>query len=266
MGAPTTSPATTSTEEKPSASALQVFLTAHVPPLDTPYPTALHYLTLQIAHNLRYQHEWQDIRLHTWTSSSASSSAESPQYPTPLLRPLLSGLPSRRAYTHPDEQIEILQAHKRQQQKSSTNPDSTTVPPEPVPQREWVLPSHLREKWTLRNFGTAFDGLSTSPDASEGEALFPDIDTNTNNDENEDDDGDDDADELTTSDDATKLSKISLNDDDEAEMRNNREEMEEIAQRWRSQAPKRLLLATVHEDSTVVYYIVHDGIVKPRQN
>lgn len=29
---------------------------------------------------------------------------------------------------------------------------------------------------------------------------------------------------------------------------------------------KRLLLATVGEDSTVVYYIMHDGIVKPRQN
>jgi tRNA-splicing endonuclease subunit Sen15 len=29
---------------------------------------------------------------------------------------------------------------------------------------------------------------------------------------------------------------------------------------------KRLLLAVVAEDSTVVYYFVHDGIVKPRQN
>lgn len=29
---------------------------------------------------------------------------------------------------------------------------------------------------------------------------------------------------------------------------------------------KRLLLGTVHDDSTVVYYLMHDGIVKPRQN
>lgn len=29
---------------------------------------------------------------------------------------------------------------------------------------------------------------------------------------------------------------------------------------------KRLLMAVVGEDSTVVYYFVHDGIVKPRQN
>lgn len=29
---------------------------------------------------------------------------------------------------------------------------------------------------------------------------------------------------------------------------------------------KRVLMAMVHDDSTVVYYIMHDGIVKPRQN
>ncbi|PSN68105.1 hypothetical protein BS50DRAFT_492047 [Corynespora cassiicola Philippines] len=33
---------------------------------------------------------------------------------------------------------------------------------------------------------------------------------------------------------------------------------------WRT--TKRLVLATVDTDSTVVYYIVHDGVVKPRQN
>lgn len=38
----------------------------------------------------------------------------------------------------------------------------------------------------------------------------------------------------------------------------------EAARRWRKM--KRALLATVDDDSTVVYYIVHDGIVKPRQN
>lgn len=36
--------------------------------------------------------------------------------------------------------------------------------------------------------------------------------------------------------------------------------------KWREDLPKRLLLATLDDDSTVVYYIVHDGIVKPRQN
>ncbi|KAI9822003.1 MAG: hypothetical protein M1832_003175 [Thelocarpon impressellum] len=36
--------------------------------------------------------------------------------------------------------------------------------------------------------------------------------------------------------------------------------------RWAGERRKRVLLATVGDDSTVVYYILHDGIVKPRQN
>jgi len=36
---------------------------------------------------------------------------------------------------------------------------------------------------------------------------------------------------------------------------------------WRStKRKKRLVLAVVQDDSTVVYYVMHDGIVKPRQN
>jgi|SRR5690242_8212922 len=39
---------------------------------------------------------------------------------------------------------------------------------------------------------------------------------------------------------------------------------EAAANPWRT--TKRVVLATVDTDSTVVYYIVHDGVVKPRQN
>ena len=40
-----------------------------------------------------------------------------------------------------------------------------------------------------------------------------------------------------------------------------------VGNRWQGKnRQKRLLLATLHDDSTVVYYIMHDGIVKPRQN
>ncbi|KAF3806479.1 putative tRNA-splicing endonuclease subunit tsp-1 [Colletotrichum gloeosporioides] len=36
---------------------------------------------------------------------------------------------------------------------------------------------------------------------------------------------------------------------------------------WRGAGrQKRLLLAVVHDDSTVSYYLMHEGIVKPRQN
>lgn len=43
-------------------------------------------------------------------------------------------------------------------------------------------------------------------------------------------------------------------------------EMGDEPSKWRTTQPKRILLATLDDDSTVVYYIVHDGVVKPRQN
>ncbi|KAI0014143.1 tRNA-splicing endonuclease subunit Sen15 [Xylariaceae sp. FL0662B] len=135
-------------------------------------------LTLSVLQNLRYQHDWTELRILT----------HSPLGNSPLPRPLISGLPPRRLYLHPDDQIEILKSHP--------NPEDRI--PE-TPQIEWVLPAHVAEKWTLKSFASVFDsippGTSTSPDR-----------------------------------------------------------------------PKRILLATVHDDSTVVYYFMHDGIVKPRQN
>lgn len=45
------------------------------------------------------------------------------------------------------------------------------------------------------------------------------------------------------------------------------EDDQSVGSKWRGRnRQKRLLLATLHDDSTVVYYIMHDGIVKPRQN
>jgi tRNA-splicing endonuclease subunit Sen15 len=42
--------------------------------------------------------------------------------------------------------------------------------------------------------------------------------------------------------------------------------MERVAGAEKREKPNRVLLATVERDSTVVYYVVHDGLVKPRQN
>ena len=86
-------------------------------------------------------------------------------------------------------------------------------------EREWVLPTHLREKWSLRKFAEVFDGIGDVPPEPDG-------------------DGDG-----------------SVNG---TEGRNG-----EVEKR---RGGKRVLLATVDTDSTIVYYIVHEGIVKPRQN
>ena len=103
-------------------------------------------------------------------------------------------------------------------------------------EREWVLPSHIREKWSLRRFGEVFDvigvvppGYSGREDRREGEGeVGGGAQEGT---EDEQDEEDEDEDEINP---------------------------------WRK--TKRVVLATLDDDSTVVYYIVHNGIVKPRQN
>jgi len=159
------------------------------------YSAHLHHLALTILHNLQYQHDWTSLSIH-----GPSSPADSL-----LPRPILAGLPPRRAYIHPDEQVEILKAEHE-----------TGKPIGQTPEPEWVLPSHWEEKWSLAQFAAVFDALDTAPPINE------------------------------TSSEAAE---------------------ETVGYKWRGKnRQKRLLLATLHDDSTVVYYIVHDGIVKPRQN
>lgn len=103
---------------------------------------------------------------------------------------------------HPDQQVEEL--------KAGVKDDEVEV------EREWVLPTHLLEKWSLRGFAEVFDGVGEEPpgDVRGGDG--------------------------------------------------GRRIRDEV--KGKRRGGKRVLLATLGDDSTVVYYIVHDGIVKPRQN
>lgn len=84
------------------------------------------------------------------------------------------------------------------------------------PQREWVLPSRLRDAWSLKKFAEVFDAIDTVPPEPSNAAST------------------------------------------------GKQDVAPCQQTWRR--TKRVLLATVEDDSTVVYYVVHDGVVKPRQN
>ena len=134
------------------------------------------------------------MRLHTC----------SPVTDRPLPRPLISGLPPTRVYIHPDDQIEELKAGLKEEDVGV--------------EREWILPTRLREKWSLRRFGDVFDAVDDEPKGGED-----------------------------------------VGEDDQVGE-------ERKVKRGKRRGGKRILLATVGDDSTVVYYIVHDGIVKPRQN
>ncbi|KAK4106420.1 hypothetical protein N658DRAFT_415636 [Parathielavia hyrcaniae] len=146
-----------------------------------------------VFNNLAYQHDWTKLQQH--------AQADQP-------RPLLYGLPPKRLYVQPDEQIDIIKAEKDRGER---------IPQEP--EVEWVLPVHLSEKWSPAQFAAVFDGIDAIPpggaeqEASEGD------------------------------------------------------EREEQWKLWRGpKRGKRILLATVQDDSTVTYYWIFDGLVKPRQN
>ncbi|KAF2280524.1 uncharacterized protein EI97DRAFT_124917 [Westerdykella ornata] len=162
---------------------------------DSVHLSDLHALALQVEHNLRYQHSWTDLHIHTHSPISNQL----------LPRPLVSGLPPQRLYIHPDEQIELLKNADRKRKASKQAQDTLDV--EVAPEPEWVLPTRLNEKWTLRRLSDVFNAISiVPPTADENGTPNP----------------------------------------------------------WRT--TKRVLLATTDSDSTITYYIVHDGVVKPRQN
>ena len=168
------------------------------------HPAYLLELTSQVTHNLRHQHDWTSLTLHT----------HSPLAPHALLpRPLISGLPPTRIYIHPDEQVELL---KRRDKAAETRAE-----------REWVLPTKLREQWTLRQLAEVFDSVGEQPPEP----------------------SDDGSQEVQT-----------------GELQGNGETQTPASRRPIRKREKRLLLATAGDDSTIVYYIIHDGIVKPRQN
>ncbi|KAG6018360.1 hypothetical protein E4U43_002518 [Claviceps pusilla] len=130
---------------------------------------AVHNLATTVLQNLQHQHDWSNLELVNDAGAC---------------RPLIRGLPPKRLYLHPDDQIAAL-AHE----------EATGEKLFHEPEYEWVLSTHLSEKWSLAKFASVFDSVQND-----------------------------------------------------------------------SSRPKRIVLATVHNDSTVVYYIMHEGMVKPRQN
>lgn len=181
--------------EPPPVSTLSTYSQSN--PASSSHSIYHHTLALQVQHNLQYQHDWTLLRIHT----------QSPLNQQPLPRPLISGLPSHRIYVHPDDQVEEL--------KNGLEDGKLKV------EREWVLPTHLQEKWSLRRFAEVFDSIGEEPIAKEHQPDGP-----------------------------------------SSQVKN----AEEVQRSSKRRGGKRLLLATLGDDSTVVYYIVHDGIVKPRQN
>lgn len=195
-------------------------------------------LTTQVLHNLQHQHLWTSLEIHNTANISTTTSlgalepetqpvsvAVTPGLPIPLI----SGIPPHRTYTHPDEQLYLLEIGLREDD----------LPAE----RLWVLPTTQGQTWTLGRLATVFDAL---PPRTVDSVARDEHDNDIEEHSEEDDDKDK----------AEKLARYS-------ERRQKADERGE----W---GGKRLLLAMVDRlvggDGTIVYYVVHDGHVKPRQN
>lgn len=135
-----------------------------------PSTQAIKDVTDSVLRNLEDQHDWTGLSLHKTTNKKQ--------------RALIRGLPPRRLYLHPDDQIAALSHEHKTGERLFQEPEN-----------EWVLAVHQAERWTLADFAAVFDSIDRTSDRA-----------------------------------------------------------------------KRITLATVHNDSTVVYYLLHEGIVKPRQN
>ncbi|CAK7232903.1 hypothetical protein SEUCBS140593_008420 [Sporothrix eucalyptigena] len=178
---------------------MEVFSTASPPPGATDGQHNRHLADV-VYNNLANQQDWTQMRIHG--DGHKESEKGHP-------RILLSGLPPRRLYIHPDEQIEVLRAEKAL--------GNGTRIPQP-PELEWVLPVHLVETPTVSQLAAVFDSITAVPPGEGG--------------------------------------------DNEAEAVGD-----EQWRAWRgARRGKRLVLAVVQDDSSVSYYLMHDGIVKPRQN
>lgn len=122
-----------------------------------------------------------------------------------------------------------------------------------------MLPSHLREKWSLRTFGEVFEGVDLVPPSPNSAEDDGEDDSVNGEDEDEAGDG------LANGVDALSVEESSGTAAKAKRGKRRRDtEAKEEENPWRK--TKRVLLATLDDDSTVVYYIVHNGIVKPRQN
>ncbi|OJK02804.1 hypothetical protein ASPACDRAFT_40117 [Aspergillus aculeatus ATCC 16872] len=190
-------------------------------------------LTLQVLHNLQHQHLWTSLQIHE-LPSTVPTAAASPEYNTDKIN-LISGIPPHRLYTHPDEQFYLLERGLREEDLEL--------------ERMFVIPTVQGHTWSLRRLAGVFDAL---PEVEDPGDLGGEVE---------------DEEEVVGEDD---------NGSNNGSGRSKADKLKEYYQ-YRKQARatrewggKRMLLAMVDRqmggDSTVVYYVVQDGAVKPRQN
>ncbi|KAL4922699.1 tRNA-splicing endonuclease subunit Sen15 [Aspergillus aurantiobrunneus] len=187
-------------------------LTTLISTTDTPLAATTH----QIFHNLQHQQLWTSLKIH--------------DLPTKFPISLISGIPPHRVYTHPDEQLYMVERGLREEDVELD--------------RMYVIPTVQGQPWSLEKMAAVFDALPGPADEEvEAEAEAEEQTSDAIGDG-------------TNADKAARLAEYY--------------EYRAKARRTGVWGAKRLLLAMVDAgmggEGTVVYYIVQEGTVKPRQN
>lgn len=212
--------------KRPNASAITEHITEKG--YDSPHLAT----SAQVQHNLEHQHLWTSIMGYVIPGRADDSNtlSKDPRKPPKEPIPLLSGYPPHRVYTHPDEQLYMLENGIREDDLA--------------PERMFVVPTTQGQPWTLRHMATVFDQLS------EFKQKVEEQDRSVNPTSVQPG-----AEGL----DPEKAEKLAQYYDKKDQAR--------LTEEWGAQ---RFLLAMVDKgmggDGTVAYYVVHEGEVKPRQN
>ncbi|KAJ5183443.1 hypothetical protein N7492_001059 [Penicillium capsulatum] len=180
--------------------------------------------TIQILHNLQHQHLWTSLQIHD--ISVPASNTPDPTFLDPSVRDkgrtIISGVPPQRTYTHPDEQLFLLDKGLREDDLR--------------PERVFVIPTAQGQYWSLRRMAGVFDALPTIEVVDDQEA-------------------------------GSKSENVDPEKAKKLEEYYARREKALETKEWGS---RRMLLAMVDKDmggdGTVVYYVVQEGEIKPRQN
>ncbi|KAJ5996874.1 hypothetical protein N7499_006813 [Penicillium canescens] len=125
------------------------------PPTKRPEPSALSAQTssathqtpsvatsTQVLHNLQHQHLWTSLLTHTIPTPLPSSTKGQTQTHAVTL---VSGIPPHRVYTHPDEQLWMLENGIREDDLR--------------PERMFVIPTAHGQSWSLATMAAVFDEL-----------------------------------------------------------------------------------------------------------
>ncbi|KAL4965882.1 uncharacterized protein BDV14DRAFT_52124 [Aspergillus stella-maris] len=173
--------------------------------------------THQVFHNLQHQHLWTSLQIHELNTKIPIS--------------LISGIPPHRVYTHPDEQLYMVERGLREEDVELD--------------RMFVIPTVQGQAWSLERMAGVFDALPEPGGEEEAGTATEEAEEQT-----EDGEGKVDKEK------AAKLAEYY--------------EYRSKARRTGEWGSKRVLLAMIDKgmggEGTVTYYVVQEGTVKPRQN